>query len=201
VARSSSGAIVAALTAAALAAVGFLAYQAEAAPDHPHAAASATPSGSGKEKDAGQGEDPAAKDKADKATQDKEAAAAVPASSGTGARVVYSLAQKRVWLVGANGQATRSFEVAPSTVSPPVGSYKVTSRTPTGTGSDGIPIEHIVRFHSDANGVVFGFSAAVDGSSPDPAATKKTGGIREKPADGLALWNVAVKGAPVVVVP
>ncbi|MBT2385440.1 hypothetical protein [Streptomyces sp. ISL-11] len=194
-ARSSSGIIVAALTAAALGGVGFLAFQAEAAPDLPHPSAS---SPSGKEKDKGQGQGPAAKDKAD---QGKDAAAAVPAHSGTGARVVYALAQKRVWLVGADGKATRSFEVAPSTVNPPLGGYKVTSRSPTGTGSDGIPVEHIVRFHQDANGVVFGFSAAVDGSSPNPAATKKTGGIRERPADGLALWNVAVNNAKVVVVP
>ncbi|MBB5121581.1 hypothetical protein AF335_22685 [Streptomyces eurocidicus] len=190
----SSGIIVAALTAAALGGVGFLAFQAEAAPDRPHASAS-SPSG----KEQGQGQDAASQDKAAK---EKEAATALPEHSGTGARVVYALAQKRVWLVGADGKPTRTFEVAPSAVNPPVGPYKVTSRDPTGTGSDGIPVEHIVRFHRDANGVVFGFSAAVDGSSPNPSTTaKKTGGIRERPADGLALWNVAVNGARVVVVP
>ncbi|ARZ69504.1 hypothetical protein M1P56_01390 [Streptomyces sp. HU2014] len=188
----SSGIIVAALTAAALGGVGFLAFQAEAAPDRPRPSAS---SPSGKEKD--QGQDAAAQDKAAK----EKAATELPANSGTGARVVYALAQKRVWLVGPDGKVTRTFEVAPSTVNPPVGPYKVTSRDPTGLGSDGTRVEHIVRFHRDANGVVFGFSAAVDGSSPDPASTKKTGGIREKPADGLALWNVAVNGAKVVVVP
>ncbi|MCD9144674.1 hypothetical protein [Streptomyces albireticuli] len=190
----SSGIIVAALTAAALGGVGFLAFQAEAAPDRPRPSAS---SPSGKEK----GQDGQDKAGQDQAAKEKEAATALPANSGTGARVVYALAQKRVWLVGADGKVTRTFEVAPSTVNPPVGPYKVTSRDPTGLGSDNTRIEHIVRFHRDANGVVFGFSAAVDGSLPDPASTKKTGGIREKPADGLALWNVAVNGAKVVVVP
>ncbi|MEV8476978.1 hypothetical protein [Streptomyces sp. NPDC051173] len=192
-ARSSSGAMVTALTVVALAGVGFLAYQADAAPGRPHAAASASPSGSGK---ASTGQDAGGKDK-----PAQDPATTVPASSGTGKRVVYALGAKRVWLVGANGQPTRSFEVAPSAVNPPPGSYKVTSRTPTGNGSDGVPIEHIVRFHQDAAGVVFGFSAAVDGSSPKPSATQKTGGIREQPADGRAMWEFAVRGASVVVVP
>ncbi|MCC3769434.1 L,D-transpeptidase [Streptomyces sp. UNOC14_S4] len=190
-ARSSSGAVVAALTAAALAGVGFLAYQADAAPHQPHVAASSA-GRDGKDPSA----DAAAKDKAA-----REAATAVPANSGTGARVVYSVAGKRVWLVAANGQASRTFEVSPSTVNPPAGTYKVTSRQLNAPGSDGVPVEHIVRFHRDAAGIVFGFSAAVDGSAPDPASTKKTGAIREKPADGRALWEFAVSGATVVVVP
>ncbi|MEU7105954.1 L,D-transpeptidase [Streptomyces sp. NPDC046215] len=190
-ARSSSGAIVAALTTAALAAVGFLAFQAEAAPDRPSAAA-ASPSAKDSGPDAGS---------ADKPGKQEADATAVPANSGTGARVVYGLARKRVWLVGADGKATRTFEVAPSTVNPPPGPYKVTSRDPNATGSDGIPVEHIVRFHQDKNGIVFGFSAAVDGSSPNPSSTKKTGGIRERPADGRAMWEFAVNKTPVVVVP
>ncbi len=195
VARSSSGVIVAALTAAALAGVGFLAYQAEAAPDKParHAAAA------GKDKASQPGGRPAAGG----ASQDKgqeQDRNAVPAASGTGMRVVYALAQKRVWLVGADGKASRTFDVAPSAVSPQAGTYAVTSRSATITGSDGIPVEHVVRFHA-ANGVVFGFSAAVDGSSPNPNSGKRTGAIREKPADGRAMWEFAVSGTKVVVVP
>ncbi|MEU3352590.1 hypothetical protein [Streptomyces sp. NPDC037389] len=195
-ARSSSGIIVATLTAAALAGVGFLAVQAEAAPDHP--ATHASGKAAGKAKGGEQG-----KDKAVGATGQEQGKApnAIPENSGTGLRVIYGLAQKRVWLVGSDGKATRTFEVAPSTVSPPPGSYAVTSRAPTVTGSDGIPIEHVVRFHRDAAGVVFGFSAAVDGSSPKPDVTKKTGGIREQPADGRAMWEFAVNNTPVVVVP
>ncbi|MFF4407949.1 L,D-transpeptidase [Streptomyces sp. NPDC001262] len=192
-ARSSSGVIVAALTAAALAGVGFLAYQAEAAPDKParhHAAA-------GKDKQSQQqGGKPAAGPQGGQ----QQAANAVPAASGTGMRVVYALAQKRVWLVGADGKASRTFDVAPSAVSPQPGTYTVTSRSANITGSDGIPVEHVVRFNA-VNGVVFGFSAAVDGSSPNPNSGKKTGAIREKPADGRAMWEFAVSGTKVVVVP
>ncbi|GAA0429586.1 hypothetical protein [Streptomyces luteireticuli] len=195
-ARSSSGVFVAGLTAAALAAVGYLAYEASAAPDRPSRGhhASAAPSGAGPGSAKG-------KDEA-KGGPAKDAPPAVPANSGDGKRVVYSVAQKRVWLVGADAASPlKTFEVAPSTVDPKPGSYAVTSRDPNGTGSDGVPIEHIVRFHRDAAGVVFGFSAAVDGSSPDPKPTQKTGGIREKPADGRAMWEFAVRGAKVVVVP
>ncbi|MEU1310023.1 hypothetical protein ABZ419_14165 [Streptomyces cinnamoneus] len=195
-ARSSSGIFVATLTVAALAGVGFLAVQAEAAPDRP-TSAQATGQGSGKAKGDG-GSD---KGSASEAQGQGQGANAVPEGSGTGLRVVYALGKKRVWLVGSDGKATRTYEVAPSTVSPPPGSYKVTSRDPQVTGSDGIPIEHVVRFHRDAAGIVFGFSAAVDGSSPKPDPAKKTGGIREQPADGRAMWEFAVNNTKVVIVP
>ncbi len=50
------------------------------------------------------------------------------------------------------------------------------------------------------DGVVFGFSAAVDGSTPKPDASKKLGGIRESRADGTAMWTFATSGQKVVVV-
>ncbi|UYQ66616.1 hypothetical protein [Streptomyces peucetius] len=176
------------LTAAALAVVGFLAYQASAnvpedlsASKRPSAGSSATspgPTSSAKPKDP----------------------LTVPAGSGTGVRVVYALSDRRVWLVGANEKAKRTFEVMPSTVSPEPGTYTVTSRSGNVSGSDGVPIEHVVRF-ATVNGVTVGFSAAVDGSmaSPDPA--KKTGGVRMERADGDALWVFATVGSKVVVVP
>ncbi len=184
----------AALTAAALAGVGFLAVQAEAAPDRPAAAHASA----GKDK----GQDSGGQGAGDAAGQDQgKGPEAVPQGSGAGMRVVYALAQKRVWLVGADEKASHTFEVSPSTVSPPPGTYKVTSRTLNVTGSDGTPIEHVVIFHRDAAGIVFGFSAAVDGRPPNPTPGKKTGGIRENPADGLAMWQFAVSNTKVVVVP
>ena len=183
-ARSSSG-FVAGLTAAALAVVGFLTYQASAsAPDSlaepkteksPSAAASHAP-------------------------EDKRNPTAVPAQSGAGERVVYSVGDDRVWLVSGGGKAQRTFKVTPSTVDPPVGKYVVTSRSGAIPGSDGVPIEHVVRFAS-VEGVAIGFSAAVDGSMPEPDPTKKTGGIREKRADGDAMWEFATIGKKIVVVP
>jgi hypothetical protein len=121
------------------------------------------------------------------ATPQQAAPPALPERSGTGRRVVYSLAQKRVWLVDATGRATRTFTVWPGTVSPQPGRYSVARRTPATTGSDGVAIEHILYF-TVASGVNIGFSNAIDGSSPPPANGKQTGGIRLHKEDGAALW-------------
>ncbi|AJF66828.1 hypothetical protein [Streptomyces vietnamensis] len=177
------------LTAAAVAAVCFLAYQASAnAPadlsvkprTSGTAAPSVSPSGGPKQP----AKDPLA----------------VPADSGSGERVVYALSDRRVWLVDAQGKATRTFRVWPSTVDPVAGAYKVSSRSGSVQGSDGVQIEHVVRFATNQD-VAIGFSAAVDGSTPSPDPARKTGGIRMKRADGDAMWTFAVIGAKVVVVP
>ncbi|MER7520132.1 L,D-transpeptidase [Streptomyces sp. NPDC126499] len=178
------------LTAAALAAVAFLAYQASAVapppaelaatPRTPEAAPSAPATGTPK--------------------QPRKDPLALPANSGTGERVVYGLADRRVWLVDEQGRVTHTFSVMPSTVSPPPGTYAVTSRSGAVRGSDGVQIEHVVRF-ATVQDVSIGFSAAVDGSTPSPDPSRKTGGIRMKRADGEAMWRFAVIGEKVVVVP
>lgn len=181
-ARSSSG-FVAGLTTAAIAAVGFLAYQASAN----------VPNGLGKP--------PSAKSPAEakSKTPGKKAPAPLPGGSGTGRRVVYSLADGRVWLVGTNNKVTRTFGVTPSTVDPAPAAYRVTSRTNATTGSDGTPVEHVVRF-TTVDGVVIGFSAAIDGSTPKPDPNTRTGGIRESRENGNAMWQFATIGRTVVVV-
>lgn len=188
-ARSSSG-FVAGLTAMAVAAVAFLAYQASASAPAPAqlAADSRTPA---------KAPTAAATDKPKKPRKDP---ITLPEGSGKGERVVYSLDERRVWLVDAKNKITQSFTVMPSTVSPKPGSYAVTSRTATVLGSDGVQIEHVVRF-AVAKDVAVGFSAAVDGSTPSPDPAKKTGGIRMKRTDADALWAFASIGAKVVVVP
>ncbi len=182
-ARSSSG-FVAGLTAAAIAVVGFLAYQASA-----H-----VPDTLGK---------PQVKKSpgvtASKSPRDKNNPTALPGGSGTGERVVYSIDDDRVWLVGADNKVERTFKVMPGTVDPLPGTYAVTSRNAAGTGSDGTPVEHIVRF-ATAEGVVIGFSAAVDGSTPAPDAAKKLGGIRESREDGTAMWEFATINQKIVVI-
>lgn len=182
-ARSSSG-TVAGLTAAALAAVAFLAYQASAnVPANLEKPAAAAPSPRPSEAAKGPRKDPLA----------------VPTGSGKGVRVVYSLSERRVWLVGA-GQLTQTFPVVPSTLSPRPGTYEVTSRSGRIEGSDGVEIEHVVRF-AKVDDVSIGFSAAVDGSMTSPAPGRKTGGVRMKRADGDAMWTFATIGSKVVVVP
>lgn len=178
-----NAAFVTALTAAALATVGFLAYQASAsAPTGTHT-----------------GDTPAVA-AASKAPRDVRHPDALPPNSGTGNRVVYSLDGNRVWLVGPGDKAFRTFEVAPGNIHPAPGTYTVTSRSGSVTGTDGAPIEHVVRF-AGVDGVAVGFSAAVD-DAPAPASTGtvRTGGIRESRADGDAMWDFATIGARVVVI-
>ncbi|MET8244739.1 hypothetical protein ABZV31_10155 [Streptomyces sp. NPDC005202] len=173
------------LTAAAVAAVGFLAYRAQASVPESlggRPGPRATPAAS-----------------ATKAPRDKKNPAALPQGSGTGERVVYSVDDDRVWLVGAGSRVENTFKVTPGSVDPLPGTYAVTSRSNAVTGTDGTPIEHVVRFTS-VSGVVIGFSAAVDGSTPTPAPTVKTGGIRESRADGEAMWMFATIGQKVVVI-
>ncbi len=179
----SSSVVVAGLTAAALATVGFLGHQAAAnvPPELRRPAAGAT--GAVREE-----------------LPDAHRPAALPDPSGAGRRVVYSLKADRVWLVEESGKVRRTFGVSPSTVDPAPGSYRVTSRSKEVTGSDGVPIEHVVRF-TGVDGTAIGFSAAKDGSAPVLDPGERTGGIRETRADGAAMWEFATVGRTVVVVP
>ncbi|MEV4611799.1 hypothetical protein AB0K43_04245 [Kitasatospora sp. NPDC049258] len=202
-AKLGAGLVVTGLTLGAMAAVGLLAFQASGAQDRALAAGFVPPV-------------------APLTSPQPTAPPAppLPANSGTGLRVVYSLGARQVWLVDPrkNPQVTASFAVVPGAVSPPVGSYPVYSRTAAGTGTDGRKIEHVVRFSQQ--GAVFGFSAAIDpapapsgaaGASPSAHASAaasasadpnaKTGGIRSSRADGQLLWDFAPTGTTVVVVP
>jgi hypothetical protein len=113
---------------------------------------------------------------------------------------VYSLDDDRVWLVGPDNKVQTTFAVTPGKVDPVPGTYAVTSRSKRVTGSDGVPVEHVVRFTS-VEGVVVGFSAAVDDSPPQSDPGLRTGGVRESRADGDAMWRFATIGQQVVVIP
>ncbi|GLF97615.1 L,D-transpeptidase [Streptomyces yaizuensis] len=177
----SSAGLVAGLTATALATIGFLGYQAAAsAPSGPAgAAAGAAPPERLREKPRGP-LDP-------------------PHASGSGTRVVYDRSERRIWLLAGGRKVLRTFEVMPSTVHPPPGTYTVTSRSGQVTGSDGVAIEHVVRF-ANVGDVVIGFSAAVNGALTKPDLSKKTGGIRMMRADGDSMWRFATIDTKVVVV-
>ncbi len=175
-----SGKFVAGLTAAALGVVAFLAYQANA--NAPDSLARERPGVASPEP-----------------SKAKEKELALPARSGSGLRVVYALENRRVWLVGEDNSVLRTYKVTPSSVDPPPGTYAVTSRAKQVTGSDGVPVEHVVIF-TESEGTVIGFSAALDGSRPDPDAKEKTGGVRSSRTDGKALWRFATVGVEVRVV-
>ncbi|WP_330459330.1 hypothetical protein OIB37_22120 [Streptomyces sp. NBC_00820] len=182
-AGTSSG-IVAGLVAAAVGTVGILAYQAQAT----------VPAGLGR--NASANSSPAA---VSKAPRDRRHPAALPGDSGKGERVVYSVDDDRVWLVDERNRVQRTFSVHPGSIDPRPGSYGVTSRSHAVTGTDGTPVEHVVRFTS-VDGVAVGFSAAVGDAGSGDTAEPKTGGIRETRADGEAMWKFATIGVRVVVI-
>ncbi|MER6459542.1 hypothetical protein AB0D30_12180 [Streptomyces sp. NPDC048409] len=185
-AGTSSG-IVAGLTAAAVGTVGLLAYQASAT----------VPPGLGGRPSSS----PAPGAQASKAPRDQRHPTALPNSSGAGERVVYSVDDDRVWLVDERGRVLRTFTVRPGTIDPPVGAYWVTSRSKAVTGTDGLPIEHVVRFATTKDGSAIGFSAVTGtGATEPPDPVVKTGGIRETRADGDAMWMFATIGVKVMVI-
>ena len=185
-ARIPSWVWVSGLTVGAVAAVAVLAVRADHGP-HP-AATAARPSASA-----------SAGAHASASPKRSAAPAAVPSGSGAGRRIVYALGQRRVWLVDASDSARRTFAVWPGTVSPDPGNYTVSIRRESTTGSDGVKIEHIVYFTAKS-GVSIAFSNAVDGSSPPPSSSTRTGGIRMHKADGAALWTFGTAGTKVAVV-
>jgi len=187
----SSSTVVTGLTAAALAVVTLLALQARSS------ATTTTAADGGKTGTKPGSTAPSTPGKGDGGGTAK--ADPVPADSGSGKRVVYSLGERRVWLVDGSGKVQTSFPVQPSAVSPSPGAYTVYS-TIAGpiTGSDGTQIENIVLF--TGHPVVIGFSAAVDGSMASPPPDKHTGGIRESVADSKAVFAFAPEKTKVVVV-
>ncbi|WP_042389274.1 hypothetical protein [Streptacidiphilus melanogenes] len=187
-AKLGSGSVVTVLTAGALAVVAVLAVQAKSS------ASSVTAGTGGKAPSVA-----ASSAAAGKASPSRPAT--VPKDSGAGKRLVYSVSQKRVWLVdpSQSGQA-RTFTVQPGSVDPLPGTYSVTSTTAGPiTGSDGKKVKNIVRF-AVHEGISIGFSSAVDGSTPAADPSRKTGGIRETVADGQALFDFAPFDTKVVVV-
>ncbi|GAB2583288.1 hypothetical protein GCM10027168_15050 [Streptomyces capparidis] len=125
---------------------------------------------------------------------------ALPANSGEGKRIVYSLKLNRVWIVNAREKSVATFAVWPGSVDPIVGLHRVSRLLPDTVGTDGVPIEHVIYFSAVGNTAV-AFSAALDGSSPKPVEGKETGGVRMRRSDGEKLWDFATIGTPVIVVP
>lgn len=129
---------------------------------------------------------------------------ALPANSGSGLRIVYSEAAKRVWLVSASNAVARTFVVVPGTVPAPIGTFHVTNRLGSTAGTDGTPVQYVVLFNKarvGASSTAFGFDAVANVTGMPPAPTSRTGGIRTTQADAQALWNFSNFDTTVVVMP
>jgi hypothetical protein len=124
---------------------------------------------------------------------------ALPAGSGAGRRVVYSLGRARVWLVDDDERVLRTYPVAGGDVQPAVGTHLVFARRARGAGGDGVDVEHVVLFAATDGGNI-GFSAPVHGSLEPPDPATRTGAVRERRPDADALWQRATIGSTVEVV-
>ena len=121
----------------------------------------------------------------------------LPADCGAGMRVVYSVAQQRVWLVRNDERVLRSYRVKAGDPPPALGTHQVFARAARGRGGDGAPVEHVVLF-AQTGSTNIGFSAAVGAAKA--RHTGPTAAIREARADGDALWQFATIDTTVEVV-
>jgi hypothetical protein len=124
---------------------------------------------------------------------------AVPANSGSGKRIVYSLAGNKIWLVDSSGTVERTAAVVPASDPPAAGTYKVIAWKNTSKGSDGASVQYVVLWGPSS--APYGFDAVASVTGLPPAPTKPTRGVRMAQEDALAVWSFATSvGTQVVVV-
>jgi L,D-transpeptidase catalytic domain len=133
---------------------------------------------------------------------------ALPASSGTGLRIVFSQQAQRVWLVGASDDVKRTYLVSGSvTDNLQPGTYSVYSRSRHAIGIDDTgTMEYFARFTQGPTGAAIGFHT-IPTKNGHPLQTvmqlgsaQSHGCIREWRPDAIALWQFAPNGTKVVVV-
>lgn len=133
--------------------------------------------------------------------------AALPAGTGTGRRVVFSIESQRVWLVNAKDKAVSTYLVSGSvTDNLKPGTYDVYSRSRWAVGIDDSGVmQYFVRFTRGQNAPI-GFHS-IPTKNGDPLQTESQlgtpqshGCIRQRMVDAERLWNFAPVGTEVVVV-
>jgi peptidoglycan hydrolase-like protein with peptidoglycan-binding domain len=131
----------------------------------------------------------------------------LPASSGTGRRVVYSRAQQRIWVVEANGTVSKTHRVSGRTWEPSAGTYQVYSRSLyTYSAKDpSVRWRYMVRFTYGFQGGRIGFHE-IPNRNGVPLQSREqlglplsSGCVRQSTPDAQWLWNWAYIGTKVVV--
>ncbi len=142
----------------------------------------------------------------DESGTEADPAAALPADSGQGRRVVFSESRQRVWLVSGRQRVKRTYLVSGSIYDNlDVGSYEVYSRSKDAWGIDDSGTMHyFVRFaQGDRAAIGFHDIPVADGRLVQTAAQLGTpqshGCIRQLRADAKVLWRFAPLGTTVVV--
>lgn len=134
----------------------------------------------------------------------------LPANSGTGRRIVFAMADQRVWLVDASGggDAVRRTYLVSGSVTDNLqpGTYSVYSKSVDAIGiDDSGTMKYMVRFARGQNAAI-GFHdipqllGAKVQSRADLGRPRSHGCIRQWRPDAKALWNFAPVGTKVVVV-
>ncbi len=134
---------------------------------------------------------------------------ALPARSGTGKRIVFDIAQQRVWLVGhgrGGDHVRRTYLVSGSlTDNLAPGTYEVFSRSRWATGiDDSGTMEYFVRFTRGQHAAIGFHSIPTKDGRPlqtrDQLGTPRSHGcIRQARPDAKKLWAFAPVGTTVVV--
>ena len=136
------------------------------------------------------------------------AGAPLPANSGAGRRIVYSVSQQQVWLVDDRpaGHVARSYAVSGRRNMPRPGTYRVFSKS-RHTTSGSVRMEYMVRF-AHGSRLAIGFHSIPVNRNGRPIQTeaelgsfRSSGCVRQSLADAAALWDFAPVGTVVVVTP
>jgi len=142
------------------------------------------------------------------ASADLTADTALPASSGTGLRIVFSQSRQRVWLVDASDDVERTYLVSGSTTDNlQPGTYEVSSRSRWAVGVDDSGVmQYFVRFTQGPTGAAIGFHTIPTHNGVPLQSVAQLGSpqshgcIRQRTPDAIALWDHAPVGTEVVVV-
>ncbi len=133
--------------------------------------------------------------------------AAVPAASGKGRRIVFSIPQQRVWLVDGKGRTVSTYLVSGSVLDNlKPGSYAVYSRSRWANGiQDSGVMQYFVRFTRGENAAIGFHSIPTKNGVPlqtvrQLGTPQSHGCIRQRLQDAIRLWDFAPVGTKVVVV-
>jgi lipoprotein-anchoring transpeptidase ErfK/SrfK len=131
----------------------------------------------------------------------------VPANSGTGRRVVFAMADQRVWLVDDGDVVRRTYLVSGSvTDNLAPGTYEVYSKSEQAWGiDDSGTMRYMVRFAHGHNAAIGFHDIPVDDGErvqtrAELGTPRSHGCIRQWRPDAKALWDFAPVGTEVAVV-
>jgi hypothetical protein len=130
--------------------------------------------------------------------------ALVPANTGSGRRIVYSVTGERVWLVDDNNELVRSYKVSGRVNTPGRGIYHVYSKS-LNASSGAARMRFMIRFAHGHN-LAIGFHSipTINGRPMQSEAQLGTyqshGCVRQAVPDAFFLWLWAPVGTAVVVI-